>query len=760
MMNSNNGNGSTAGNSNLNIEKYLFSGTKSIKDYILLFRNNFKFIALIALSVSVVASVYAFLSKDIYISTVTIRISQPNKNVLENVQQYSANEILDRYITNEIGVVSSLSTMEKTAVALIDSFKSSKNKDLFSIVREPGKGSNFDHKSADQLTGLLEDIVAVQQNPGTDVILISVQSKSAYEAALIANSVANEYRKVNTEISRDKLTNIRKFLEEQAADKQVELKNLEDSLLNYKQRGGIVSLDIQSTGLLQQLSQIDARKEATKIELSTSNEVLKQYKFFLRKQDPQLVDYLENQTSQAYISALQQQLAEIQVERDLAVSISNANVDLSPKISEYDRRISELKQKLNSTISTIKADAFSGNPQQASDLGQRLIEEEIKNSTLNVQLDQLEATARKYQGNLQRFPQASTVLSQYQRDRDVLQQIFLVITERYQEALINELSETGNATIINPAYIPNRPAKPNRLFMILVGLILGPILGFAFVLIRDHFDDSVKTPDDIEKEDISFLSWIPHYTSKEKGKAEHPGYIIAEDLDSPITESFKTIKARIQQNWSDSQSSKIILITSPAEHEGKSFVAANLAGSFAFSNKRTILIDCDLRRPTVHITMGVQKKYGLVDYLSGKVKLDEIIKPTKTKNLSFITSGSIPANPNEVLESKSFSKFLQSIKDYFDIIIIDSPPIVAVIDSEILAKQVDGTVLIISADKTEKRLMKDAVELLKRSKTKFLGSVLNNFKYKSGYGYYYKYHYSYSTSSGRKNIVKGSRKNS
>ena len=146
--------------------------------------------------------------------------------------------------------------------------------------------------------------------------------------------------------------------------------------------------------------------------------------------------------------------------------------------------------------------------------------------------------------------------------------------------------------------------------------------------------------------------------------------------------------------------------------------------------------------------------------MSGKIKFDQMIKPTKTKNLSFITSGSIPANPDEVLESKSFSKFLQSIKDFFDIIIIDSPPIVAVIDSEILAKQVDGTVLIISADKTEKRLMKDAVELLKRSKTKFLGSVLNNFKYKSGYGYYYKYHYSYSTSSGRKNIVKGSRKNS
>lgn len=746
-MNSNNGNGSTAGNSNLNIEKYLFSGTKSIKDYILLFRNNLKYIALITLFVVVIAVVYAFLLKDIYISTATLRISQPNKNVLQNVQQYSANEILDRYITNEIGVVSSSSTMEKTAVALIDSFKLSKNKNLFSIVRAAGKGSNFNQINADQLTGLLEGIVTVQQNPGTDVILISAESKSAYEAALIANSVASEYRKVNTEISRDKLTNIRKFLEEQAADKQAELKNLEDSLLNYKQKGGIVSLDIQSTGLLQQLSQIDARKEATKIELSTSNEVLKQYKFFLRKQDPQLVDYLENQTSQAYISALQQQLAEIQVERDLAVSISNANVDLSPKISEYDRRISELKQKLNSTISTIKADAFSGNPQQASDLGQRLIEEEIKNSTLNVQLDQLEATARKYQGNLQRFPEASTVLSQYQRDRDALQQIFLVITERYQEALINELSETGNATIINPAYIPNRPAKPNRLFIILIGFILGPIVSFALILIKDHFDDTVKTPDDIEKEEIKFLTWIPHYKSKGKGDNDDLGFVVLDETDSPVSESFRTIKTRIQHSWADSSLPKLILITSPAESEGKSFVAANLAGSFSQSNKRTLLVDCDLRRPTIHVKMGVDKKPGLSDYLSRKLKLDDLIRKTNTNNLSFITSGSVPSNPAEIFESKAFINFLKEIRDFFDVVILDSPPIIAVVDSEILAKQVDGTILVISADKTENRLMKDAVDLLKRNKVAFFGTVLNNFKNKSGYGYYYKYNYNYSRSS-------------
>ena len=147
-----------------------------------------------------------------------------------------------------------------------------------------------------------------------------------------------------------------------------------------------------------------------------------------------------------------------------------------------------------------------------------MIEEEIKNSSLNVQLQQLEAATGKYEQDLRKLPKASTVLSQYQRIRESLQQTYLVLNERFQEAMINEASESGNVVILNPAVIPDEPSKPNRLFIILIGFILGPIISFALILIKDHFDDTIKTPDDIKKEDISFLTWIPHYKSKRKRK--------------------------------------------------------------------------------------------------------------------------------------------------------------------------------------------------------------------------------------------------
>jgi tyrosine-protein kinase Etk/Wzc len=738
-------------NKSFNVEKYLLAGTKSAKDYILLVRNNLKIVILISFAVVALTAVYAVVAKNIYKSTVTIRITPQNQNVLETQSGgESRSDYLDRYIANEIGIIINYSTREKIAIALIDSFQNSKSKDLFYLIKaEKDEGING-HKTVKELADLLFNVIRVEQSPGTDVIEVSAESHIPKEAALIANTTASEYNKINLTISRDKLTSIRKFLEKQSQEKLAELKSAEDTLMKFQEKGGIVSLDVQSSGMIEQLSQLDAQKDATKIELSTSDEVLKQYKFFLRKQDPQLVDYLENETSQAYINALQQQLAELQVNRDLALSIKNDNIDISAKIKEYDLRIAELKQKLSSTIGSIKADAFSGNPEQVRDLAQRLIEEEIKNSTLSVRLDQLEAASRKYEGNLRRIPKTSTALSQYQRQRESLQQLFLLVNEKYQEAMINELSQSGNAFIIGSGRIPDYPEKPKRILIILLGILMGPFVAFGYLLVRDYFDDTIKTPEDIEKNDINFLSWIPQINTNGNSSFDNNELVSLYDQDSPVSESFRAVRARIQHSNGDSEPPKLLLVTSAAESEGKTFVSLNLAGSFAQSNKRTLIIDCDLRRPRIQTIMGVDKKPGLIDYLSHKVKLEDIIRKTQNNNLSYITSGSIPSNPAEVLESKLMKNFLQEIKDFFDFIIIDSPPIVAVIDAEILSKLVDGTILVISSEKTENRLMSDAVERIKRNKVNFLGTVLNNFQYKSGYGYYYKYYYNYSRSSNQK----------
>ncbi len=141
---------------------------------------------------------------------------------------------------------------------------------------------------------------------------------------------------------------------------------------------------------------------------------------------------------------------------------------------------------------------------------------------------------------------------------------------------------------------------------------------------------------------------------------------------------------------------------------------------------------------------GANRTPGLIDYLTGNSKLSEVLTASTISNLSYISAGTIPPNPAEMLDSQEMRSFLKKLRDEYDLIILDSPPIIAVTDSEILTSMVDGTLLVVSSENTEIEMMERSVELIRRENTQFLGTVLNNFSYKSGYGSYYKYYYYYS----------------
>ena len=729
-------------NSNYNINKYLLHNTKSIKDYILLIRTNLYSFTIISTIIIIATVSYAVISKNIFKSTVTLRITTQKQSVLESTSIFPevSNMVNDRFISNEIEVIENYDTRERYAKALIDSFDNSNNKNLFPILKsEDNKGVNR-HKTLVQIIDLLKDKVSVQQKEGMDIVEISAESPSPYEAALIANTCANQYKELNLEGNRNQLTTIRKFLEKQSKEKLDELNDVEDALKNFKEKGGIVELDAQSTALINQLSQLDSQRDALKIDLMTSDAVLNQYKNEIKKQDPHLADYLESQSSQAYIDVLQKQIAELQMNKDLALAIKNPNIDVSAKIKDYEQRIADLKQKLSTKINDIKAGAFASSPDQVKALSQKLIEEEVNNHSLSIKLKELQEIIGKYEVNFNKLPQKSIELAQYERKRESLKQLYLLVEQKYQEAMINELSQPGNITIVGIGRIPDKPAKPYRMLIALIGIIAGLGAATGFLLIKDYFDDKVKTPDDIQNKGLNFLTWVPYF--KSMGKNE---LIVSAAQDHISSEAFNSIRTRLDFSLVDHPSIKTILITSAAEKEGKTVISTNLAGSYAQSHKRTLLIDCDLRKPRVHSVMNAPKTPGLVNYLFNKAKLEDVIRTSKIKNLYYIPTGTNVPNSADILGSKAMKRFLGEMKEMFDIIIIDSAPIVAVIDTEILSKIVDGTILVVSSNKTEIKLINDAFDLVKKDKVPFLGTVLNNFRYKSGYGYYHKYYYNYSS---------------
>jgi capsular exopolysaccharide synthesis family protein len=728
-------------------DDYSVLQTNTFKDYLRIIRANWIPVSLITLSGLVVALIYATNAIDIYKSTAALKISRPQGGsvltspLLPEFQEWGN----DRFIANEIEIMRSFTARQMVAVTLIDSFYRDTDKSRYFILKDKKESeieSESNVKSSDALAVSLSD-VAIDQKRGLDIIEISALSPSPFEATLIANVYSQQYKNLNLDQNRNQLTLVTNFLDEQRKEKYDDLNSAEETLRAFQERGGLIALDERASTLISVLSQFEAQKSATQVDLMASNKVLESLRQELKAQNPRMADYLTSLTSQKYITAIQEEIAKLEVNKQVAISRKDGLTEESPMIQEYDRKINELRKQLDKELEVLKAGIFASSPEEVKELTQKIIAEEVRNQSLETSIKELDKIVQGYEARFMKLPKNAIELARLKRNSEALEKLYLMIEQRYQEAIINEQSQPGNVLIIDEARIPLRPAKPNRTLIVIIGLLLGAGLAVGYVFVKNYFDDTVKSPDDIEKRKINVLAWIPPFESIMAG--DHSVQFVVDKLpDSIPSEAFRALRTRIQFSRINTESLKSILITSSAPQEGKTTIAVNLAGSFATSKKKVLLIDCDLRKPSVHKLFNRDKVPGLIDFLVGGAKLDEVLIKSEIPNLSIILSGTIPPNPAEMLDSQEMRNFLKKLRDQFDLIIIDSPPVIAVTDSEILTSMVDGTILIVSSENTEIEMMERSVELIRRENTQFLGTVLNNFSYKSGYGSYYKYYYYYS----------------
>lgn len=302
-----------------------------------------------------------------------------------------------------------------------------------------------------------------------------------------------------------------------------------------------------------------------------------------------------------------------------------------------------------------------------------------------------------------------------------------------------EANARDTISVIEPADLPRAPIRPRTLMNTLLAAIVGAMLGLGAVFLIEYLDDTVKTPDDVAR--ISGLSTVGVIAKQRNGEGAD-ALVTVEQPRSPIAEAYRAIRTGIQFSSID-KPVRTLVVTSSGPSEGKSTTAANLAVVMAQAGKRVVLIDADLRKPTQHKRWGVANTVGLTGALlfdESHMNLEQLLQKTGVENLWLVTCGQIPHNPSELLGSQKLVRFAERLLEEFDLLIFDTPPTLAVTDPVVLARVMDGVLLVADADTTREPALAQTLVELERVQAHVLGVVLNKFKARGDSGYYYYYY--------------------
>ncbi|NOS84497.1 MAG: polysaccharide biosynthesis tyrosine autokinase [Ignavibacteria bacterium] len=717
----------------------------SIRFYFNLILRN-KVPILLSLAVGLVVSYfYAYSQVDIYASASSMRLSKPKENVLENkIFSDIEGELPERYINNEVEILKSFAIREKTAASLLDSFQVLKGKMQFYLLAA-NLENPVEPKSKNQIASVLQTVTEISQKRGLDIVSIKTESPSPQEAALISNCYAEAYADYSLKFNRGHLTLNREFLEKQVQEKYNSLLQTEDKLTNFLRTENVVELNAQANSIINTLSGIEGTYNAALIDVQSTSKALTDIKGELDRYDPKSTDYFESRFTDPYISELQSQIAKLEIQRDLAKTGNEDYLKNNKSLIETNNKIAELKKNLNDKLSIMMDGAKSNTPDELRNLSNKYFETKVLNNQNKIKEGLLKGYLNKYQEKFNKLPAQSIEYANLERERMANEKVYLMLLEKYQEALINEESQPNNVKIIDYGKVPKAPSKPNRFLIITIGLLIGLGLGYGFALLRNILDVSVKSPEDLENIGISLIGWVPTFMREPKaGRHTHTEQelVLAYNSDSVPAEAFRTLRTRLQFSKLEPEPIKTILITSSIPREGKTIISSNLAASFALSSK-VLLLDCDFRKPRMHNIFNMKRYPGLCDYLFGTVPIEEAVRQTSFPNLDIMTCGTIPTNPAELIASKHMQTFLNMMKPKYDYILIDSPPLATVTDAELLSSYVDGTVVVSLASKTRLDLLVNTIDTLNKINDTFIGVILNNFDYQATYGSYYKYYYYY-----------------
>ncbi len=604
----------------------------------------------------------------------------------------------------------------------------------------------------------------------TDILVLRFTSTDPQEAAIVPNIVALALIDQLTQYERAELENIKDFLEAQVEIVSNRLRAAEEDLRMYKIEQGFMILSDETRSLINRTSKIETDYEQALTEKSILIQSIDYLKEELLKQDSLVID-VDSVISSSFTDRLRAEVVTIQT-RITNLITRNEYPDDHPEIVQLNRQLESAKQNLNEEIKrllTVRSGSHDPIMYRGS-LTERIASALIELNILETRIKVLNESIADYNTQLSLLPDKEVELARLERNYNINEKIHTMLVEKYEDAKIAVQARIANIRLLEEATVPSTPIKPNKRMNYLVGLVVGLGLGIVSSLILNSLDMSIHTIDDMERfVNLPIFGTIPVIKTSESDQAElladmeknnsfdelelieAQSFIEARLIThyapkSPVSESYRTLRTNLLARRT-TVGPVCIALTSSAPKEGKTTTIANLGIIIAQTVAKVVLIDFDLRRPMLANLFNLEKENGASDYLvDPNMQVESIIKKTKVPNLDIITSGFIPPNPSEIIASVRTEMLIEQLKERYDYILFDAPPIIVVTDPLLLAKRVDMMLLVVKIDKTEKDIIKRAKELMATVGASFTGAVANGIvaqKYYSGYSFYYHYYDNY-----------------
>jgi capsular exopolysaccharide synthesis family protein len=674
----------------------------------------------------------------------------------------------DMVINNEIQIITSRSIAERTINSLLvdypldslylfdrgdlvenQSFSTKFKKQLRKMFRrEEEKVLTLDSKKKMYINRLLNGL-QVEPVRETQTINISIESLDPNEAAIILNELVTQYYANDLERVSNAAGKVRNFLEEQINDVEPKLAEIERHLSDFLEKEGVVDLDENAKQLIQKSAEFEAQLFTARAELNIVTEQLTYLKNQLTEKQQQVLDY-RLQVANPLIIRLREDIAG--KEKEL--------MDLDPNNSTVQEKISminDMKKRLEDETRLLINKGYLPGDVDPMAINQVILDQIIQ---LESQKVSLEAKVKEYgklndyyQGLIEQIPSTSISYIRLERERQTHERIYLLMKERYEEARIQEASQISNVYVIDKAVPKFAPIKPKTNLNILLGFIFGLAAGIGVILLREFMDNSIRSKEDLERLGLTVLGIIPSMSIDKAKKVLDKKYSSTDDFRnrlishfkprSPISESFRSLRTNLELSGIDKTASSLV-VTSAGASEGKSTVIANLAIAYAQFGMKVLLVDGDMRKPTIHKMFSTPKKPGLANMITKRSKMDESIFKTEIDNLYVMPAGSLPPNPSELLGSKAMKELYAQLRKQFDKIFFDAPPLMAVTDAALLGSMTDGVLLVARAGEAQKEVVVHLQQEMKNTQIRIAGTVLNDVNPKntsSGYYYYYQRYY-------------------